>query len=558
MSIFIRLRKANIPWLQHFLILASALSILSETRIFLLLYAVLTFHLDTEALLAALQNPREPPLIPHPYLPFLGHVVGMFWHGAKYFAFISASTQHPIFTLQTLNKRTIVVIDPTLATAIQKKSPNLTFYGMILEVTRRLVDFDYPTMEIIKWNLDGEHGTHEGLMHESEKMVSGSLEPGPNLNSLSTTQLEQFTTLLNAFVPSGEAKGVEIGLMQFVKQIFTTANANTIYGPSNPFAVHPHLMHSFWDYEAGMIALMADIFPSITSWKSWRARKAMNNALQEFIEKEHYRQASPLIQKRVAINLKHGISPKMAGRSELILLFGILGNAVPTTFWLLANIFARPELLAAIRAETSKAIHANETVNVISVSVLKAHCPLLLSTYRETLRHIANLSSVRLVTGTHEINAPGHPPFLLEKGNMIQIASGVIHAAPSTWGSDAADFKPERWMAATRHAKSSDGNVNDKKTALPLPNSVPSAAFRAFGGGSVLCPGRHFAMTEILGFVALCVNMFDVADVQGGVLKLPEKDDGRIPLTVMKPAIDPQVMVRRREAAEDVQWRLEL
>lgn len=491
----------------------------------------------------------------------------MFWHGAKYFALVNASTQHPIFTLQTLNKRTVVVIDPALATAIQKKSPHLTFYGMILEVTRRLVDFDNASMEVIKWNLDGGHGAHEGLMHESEEMVSGSLAPGPNLNSLSTTQLEQFSTLLNDFVPSGEGQGVEIGLMEFVKQIFTTANAYTIYGPSNPFALHPHLTQSFWDYEAGMIGLMADVLPSITSRKSWKARRAMNSALQEFVEQGHYRQASPLIQKRVAINLKHGLTTKMAGRSELILLFGILGNAVPTTFWFLANIFSRPELLDAIRQETSRAIHTDEEdkARLINVSVLKSQCPLLISTYRESLRHIANLSSVRLVTGTHTISAPGHPPYLLEKGNMIQIASGVIHAAPRTWGADAAAFKPERWIVptptpdTTAPTSNENTNINDgKPAALPLPKAVPSAAFRAFGGGSVLCPGRHFAMTEILGYVALCVNMFDIVDVQGGVMRLPEKDDRHIPLSVMKPVREPRVVIRLREGTGSGTWRLEL
>ncbi|KAH7389814.1 cytochrome P450, partial [Pyrenochaeta sp. MPI-SDFR-AT-0127] len=457
----------------------------------------------------------SPPLIPHPYLPFLGHVLGMFWHGARYFAIVNAKTQYPIFTLQTLVKRTVVVIDPGLATVIQKKSPNLTFYGMILEVTKRLVGLDEKTMEIVRWNLNGEHGPHEGLMNESEEMISGSLGPGPNLNALSTTQLEQFSTLLNGLLPTEMEKGndeLTTGLLDFVKQTFTQANAYTVYGPKNPFILHPHLIQSFWTFEAGMIGLMADILPSLTSRRSWKARRELNSALREFVEKGHYASASPMIQKRVAINLKHGFTTTMAGRSELILLFGILGNAVPTTFWFLANIFSRPDLLATLREETLGAVQTDDKGKVVNMLVLKSRCPLIVSTYRETLRQIGNLSSVRLVTGTHTISAPGHAPYVLTEGNMIQIASGVIHVSPATWGTDAGEFNPERWTTTD-----ADSHMDkDERTALPLPKNVPSAAFRAFGGGSVLCPGRHFAMTEILGFVTLCIHMFDITDAQGG------------------------------------------
>ncbi|KAF2466472.1 cytochrome P450 [Lindgomyces ingoldianus] len=507
-----------------------------------IIYALLAFLLDGEEFLKAIQDPKEPPLIPHHGLPFLGHVVGMFWYGASYFARVNERTQYPIYTLQTLNARTIVVISPQLAAPIQRASKSLSFYGMILEVTKRLVDFDEPSMKIIRYNLDGELGHSEGLMIEAHDMVNAVLSPGPILNQMSSTQLDKFSEVLNAFASGSNAS--EINLMDFVKQTFTIANAFTVYGPQNPFAIHPSLVQKFWDYEAGMIGVMANILPWITARKPWAARKAVNAALQEFVEKEHYKTASPLIQKRVAINLKHGLTTKMAGHAELILLFGILGNAVPTTFWFLVNVFARPDLLAQIRAETIQAVSTSSDGNekVVSVAMLKTKCPLLVSTYRETLRTIANLSSVRLVTNTHNITAPGHPPCLLKKGSMIQIASGVIHSAESIWGANAKSFVPNRFIS----------------TASQLPKNVPSAAYRAFGGGSVICPGRHFAQSEILGFMTLCAHMFEIESAKGGVMELPTRDDGRIPLSVMKPVKEPIVKIVRRKGEEDVVWRLDL
>ncbi|KAF2119888.1 cytochrome P450 [Lophiotrema nucula] len=568
MSMLSRIRNAPVmSWLALCHWVYCGIILIKYPHLGFTVYFTLVVLSQTERLLRALQGPDEVPLIPHPWLPFLGHVLGMFWYGASYFARVNEKTNAPIFALQTLNTRTIVVTSPHLAAPIQRASKNTSFYGMILEVTRRLVDFDAKSMDIIKWNIDNEHGHDEGLMNEAQHMIASMLSPGPTLNQLATIQLDKFSEILNNLVPG--SKSIELSLMDFVKQTFTTANASTIYGPQNPFAMYPELVQAFWDYERGMIAVMADICPWITAGKPWKARKAINDALQEFIEKGYYRNASPLIQKRVAINLKHGLTPKMAGRAELILLFGIIGNAVPSTFWFLANVFARPDLLALIREESSKAVHCslNATTGkkekVISVEVLKTRCPLLVSTYRESLRLIANLASVRLVTNTHTISAPSFSPILLRKGDMIQIASGVIHVSEPVWGHDAKTFNASRFISETttseQFSTETGSHVSAEQTATKLPKNVPSAAYRAFGGGSVICPGRHFAQTEIIGFVAMCVHMLDIVDTKsGGTMPLPERDNRRIPLSVMKPKVEPQVKIRRRPGEDDVVWRLEL
>lgn len=566
-SKLLRLRAAEIPWMLHTctLITCSWLLPSPSHSTFLLLYGVTAFLLDAETVLAALQNPDEPPLIPHLYLPFLGHVFGMFWYGASYFAQVNAATQYPIYTLLTLTGRTIVVVDPALAGTVQKASENTSFYGMILEVTKRLVDLDEPTMKVIRWNINGEHGPHNGLMHESGSMVASELSPGPSLNEMSIIQLQQFSTLLNELVPP--AAGVKISLMELVKRVFTIGNAYTFYGPQNPFALNPSLVRDFWTWERGMVSVMANIFPSFTARKPYLARKAINMALEDFVAKEHYRAASPMIQKRVQINLKHGLTTKMAGHAELILLFGIIGNATPTAFWVLANIFSRPSLLAKIREETSQAVrrvHSDAGTaareNVINVTHLKARCPLLVATYRETIRLIANLSSVRLVMHTHTVSAPGHRAYLLRKMSMVQIASGVIHTLDSVWGRDAGRFDPSRFLSTTiNNEQVSLLSSVTEHTTTALPRGVPSAAYRGFGGGSVICPGRHFAQNEILGFVALCVHMLDMVDLATGEsIALPVRDDKRIPLSVMKPGMEPQVLVTRREGAESVAWKLEL
>lgn len=47
----------------------------------------------------------------------------------------------------------------------------------------------------------------------------------------------------------------------------------------------------------------------------------------------------------------------------------------------------------------------------------------------------------------------------------------------------------------------------------PGPKKHNPTAFRAFGGGATLCPGRHFASTEILAFAASILLRFDIKPV---------------------------------------------
>jgi len=600
------LRTTPKPWplllatlLTFTLVLPQPLLTPSQPLVILILF--LTSLSTAEPLLSLFQPPSTPPLIPHRSLPVLGHVLGLVRHGAHYLSSVNAITAHPIYTLLTLTGRTVVVTEPGLAAQVQRASPNTSFYGMILEVTKRLVGFDDESMRIIRRGVDPrEEGDGEedgarggGLMHEAGHWVAGELAPGRALEELSKRQMERFSVIMEDMVPAldvgketnggpkadeGGEHGIETPLMDFLKSAFTTANAHTFYGPLNPFALDPSLVSAFWAWERDMASVMASPLPWLTSRRAWLAREAVNAALHAYVVEEHWRSASPLVRQRVQINLRHGLTPKMAGRAELILLFGILGNAVPTTFWVLAHVYSEPGLLAAIREETHCAVRIDDTpsspctkkTKTIRLAALKT-CPLLHSTYRETLRRIANLSSVRLVLHTHRITAPAVSGtkktggyYTLRRGDMIQIASGTIHASEAVWGADAGSFNARRFLSDSSsrndnpRAKDADTSTGERPSFLSVPKNIPSAAYRAFGGGSVICPGRHFAQNEILGFVALCVHMLDIVDAETGrAFKLPARDDRRIPLSVMKPVVEPRVKVRRRLGEEGTYWRVE-
>ena len=92
---------------------------------------------------------------------------------------------------------------------------------------------------------------------------------------------------------------------------------------------------------------------------------------------------------------------------------------------------------------------------------------------------------------------------------MVQGLSALAQMEEEYWGKDVNEFKPDRW--------------------LPYPGEDPTVAtkrirelrskLRPFGGGTTVCPGRHFAAQEIQAMVAVLITAFDW-DTAGG--KVPE------------------------------------
>ncbi|KAK4973987.1 hypothetical protein LTR66_011142 [Elasticomyces elasticus] len=452
-----------------------------------------------------------------------------------------------------LNGRTYVVSSPELALAVQRNHKSLAFNPIMIEATRRMVAFDADAMTKIMRNLNNEEGKW-GLMYDTHDMMYATLAPGPELNELNLAVLDQFADTINKF----DASGREVKLWAWLRHHFSLASTNALYGPQNPFAIHPELEEVFWDYETGLIALLIDFMPSITA---------------QYVEAGRHSEASKLIQRRIGINRRYGLSTKMQAHGELGMLFGSLVNSAPACFWLLVSIYTSPPLLSEIRAEIDHCVSVEGNEGKINVHRLKTECPLFASTYREVLRNTASINANRWVMEDTTIAAPDGKEYLLKKGGIVQVASGVIHASPSVWGPDSETFNPRRFLptsSSSSTAPSATEKETESDTTKPVGDRVaesgPSkrhhpAAFRAFGGGQHLCPGRHFAQTEILALVALFVAGFEISASErdgGGVVGAPRREENRIPLGIQKPVGDVGVVLRRRGGGRVGRWGFEM
>jgi len=122
--------------------------------------------------------------------------------------------------------------------------------------------------------------------------------------------------------------------------------------------------------------------------------------------------------------------------------------------------------------------------------------------------------------------------------------SAVVHADTDVWGPSAKDFDPRRFMKP-QHKKGDE-----------QPKRHP-AAFRAFGGGTTLCPGRHFATTEVVAVVAMLVLRYEITPLEGASEAkwvLPKQDNNNVGTSVLPPVSDIKVRITKRKGWEDGQW----
>ena len=209
---------------------------------------------------------------------------------------------------------------------------------------------------------------------------------------------------------------------------------------------------------------------------------------------------------------------------------GATMNSIPGIFWLLCYVLSSPSLLDEIRSEIATIIIRKDEEVILDVSQLQRNCPLLVSTWQETLRMANATVSNRVVKEDMLLD----DMYLLKKGAVIQMPSGTMHSSKEIWGSDADEFNARRFLKPRK--------------------KMQKMGFIPFGGGAILCPGRYFATTEILGVAATLFVGYEFQMKDGGDLKLPGMKRQGMSVQVKHPAADLQVVIKRRQEFDGMKW----
>ncbi|KAF2155877.1 putative cytochrome P450 [Myriangium duriaei CBS 260.36] len=477
-------------------------------------------------------DPREPPLAPQS-IPIIGHLIGLSRRSFNYCVQLSKQTSAPIFTMPLPGQKMYVVTSPDLIQQVQKQHKVLAFPPIEAKFAHIVCGTSRETNDIVSKNVNGDEG-HHGLSMESYDVMRDALHPGPKLDDMNRAMINEMASAIDLLQPAeGEKRTFDI--FAWLRDAMTLATTRSVYGPMNPYD-DKVIADAFWEYEAGMMLILVNILPSVIARKAIAARDKVAKAFETYYKAGGHEKGSAWARDRYQLAADYDISLEDTARFEVGGSNAVLLNTVPAAFWNLVLIHSDPNLRNEIRQEVDACIRDTIedgiALKIIDIVTLKEKCPLLLSTYQEVLRYRAVGTSVREVMEDTYLDG-----YLLKKGAMLQMPTRVIHEDAELWGDTS--FVPGRFLP--QQAKS-------------LPRGV---CFRAFGGGKTLCPGRHFATNEVLGFVAAFIARLDMIPV-AGEWRLPAADKTNLATVIMEPDHDIKVQIKTREGFEGVKWSIRL
>ncbi|KAI0431593.1 cytochrome P450 [Xylaria sp. FL1042] len=478
----------------------------------------------------------EPPVC-HASIPFVGHAVGMIRHKVNYYSWLRDQCQLPIVTISLFGSRVYAVFSVPLIQSIQRESKALAFQPIQAKFSVKLCGVSSEAYRILERDMQtetGEYGNIYTAMHHA-------LSPGKPFQDMSRMMVNRVCDTID-----GIHAGSSVRLDEWLRHHVTQATTDAVYGPHNPFQ-NPEVERAFWEFERAI--------PSLIFLPEWLARHGSRNrrivaaAFQNYFLNKRHEQASDLVKDFYASECSYGFSLSDRSHFEVGHAVATLANTYAAVFWMVFYVFSNSEILSELRQELSTVITTNRsdvTVgeqkihHTLDMMKVNTHCPILISTFRESMRLHSVGMSLRQVCKDTVINYS----YCLKKDAMVLMPTIAIHTDPDVWGSDVLSFNYRRFLPIS---KSKSDTQKDR---------VSPAAFRSFGGGTTLCPGRHFATTQIIVWISMLVMRFDVEPSGGWVRPTTEKSN--LANVIMRPDDDIEVKLTARNDYKDGTWDVRL
>ncbi|KAI0389233.1 cytochrome P450 [Xylariaceae sp. FL0594] len=467
------------------------------------------------ALLHLTQDAKEPPAIATS-IPFVTPAIGMLVEGMQDFAvrMRDKHPNHPIHTLRLPFHRIYMVNSLALISLLQRQPKKISFAPIEAQAEETVMGVGRDGNIVIGGSRLHHMLDDDSYLSTFVLSIYPGLAPGPGLDGLNEVAVGYFARRLDELCESGSASGsVVLDLWEWIRDLLCMATTEAMYGEKNPFR-DPAVRDTWHTFEPSIVIHMLKAWPSVLARKSLHTR-------------EHV--LIPAFEKYFS--------------AEIGQLVASLTNSMAAAFWMVWHVFSdRDVVLRECGAEVEEQLVVQQNGSaIVDLAKVKSSCPVLLSTWQETLRHEHIGVSARVVMEDDVVLANR---YLLKKGATVMTVTPVQHTDESLWGGTAREYDHRRFIVPGNKT-----NDNNRK--------LNGAAFRAFGGGAVLCPGRHFVSSEVMALTALLLLRFHiepVAPAPAGKWVDPGKN---LPMTTSMPTPKEKVLVRVTPREEGRKWKVE-
>ncbi|KAL5382949.1 hypothetical protein DPSP01_006218 [Paraphaeosphaeria sporulosa] len=472
------------------------------------------------AVLHATQSKSEPRLIPTT-IPFLDPAIGIARHKVNYLVSLRRRHGVPIHTLRMPFQRIYVINSPQLIQVVQNKSnlgtfvPTLLDFGMLFSGLSRMS----------KDTLTKAYGAHGNGFTRS---VHKYLAAGSDLHAATRTAIEKLTVGIRCSFVGQE----QVGLYEMLRHQLCQALTGAIYGAENPYD-DPVIEASWLEFVPGISHLLYSPVPWLTARKALKARARVIKAFQNYFETGGHTQAFAMIPEMFNTNANHGLPSSEAAKLEMATSLAMLSSGAISAFWLMFHIASDPDALRDCREEllnlvVKEADTPSGKAKVVDLSNIRTQCPTMMAMWHETLRYHSTVINIKKVQ--HDTTLASE--YFLKKGAILMISGTTVHHDTNTWGPGASEFDHKRFF-----------------TPAGRRNLSNTTAYRPFGAGTTMCPGRHFSTGVVLSLVAMTLLQFDVHPVDGQ-WQMPTKKNADMWNAMPKPDQDIPVKICRRAETE--------
>lgn len=492
----------------------------------------------------------EPPEIA-PETTIIGHVLGIIRQGSTYYSkFANKPGVSPVYTLSMPLSKIYVVTTPELMSFIDRRPGIFSFNPILVEFSKRILTVSQPSWEKLARGTLEESGKHE-LSHDLLRAGQESMKPGEDLDCLTKRMLASSISFFDGIDVESREKNCH-DLYDWCRKYVTVCGTNAIYGKEcNPYK-NPVVADSLWEIHRDAARLSLNILPKVIARGGCRARETVLKALSDYYAAGGDAYASRLIRDRRVAHEKHQIPQADIERFDMALSFGLLANSVPVAFWVIYYMYSDASLLAEVREGIDSVVgtssidsrnsseHEKLVIKVNIKEVMEKY-PLLRSFVSEVLRLQTTNVSPRVVQEDTIVGGR----YLLKKGNIVMMPSAAAHRDLNSWGSSATEFDPWRFVPQQQKGAEHDhGSPGQQK--------VPVASHRSWGRGGIVCPGRHFAVNELIVMLVMMVVKYDVVPLSGQ-WNFP-KAKGLVVAGILAPLEQIQASIQVRAATGKVDW----
>ncbi|KAI0404662.1 cytochrome P450 [Xylaria palmicola] len=476
------------------------------------------------------------PVVPY-WIPFIAHGISMALDSGAFVAKLTKrfGTDTPI-SIRVGKLRFTLVANPEHIQSMFKNSRLLsnkpvTIYVLdhLLGASRKILSFyDADDSGLAAKARVGSNVRPEDRVYYFQIRTAHKYLSGQHLQALN----ERFMATLDR-----DFEAMNIGedwveypdLYRFLQLTVTHSSIETVFG-SKLLELNPTFVEDFWEFEANAPKLL-HAMPRFLIPLAFRVRDKL---LRSFVKwhahaNSHFNCTitnseepdwepnfgSRLIRRRQDALLKMGPMDAEARASEdLGLMFGLNANVLPCIFWYIVEAMRRPNLLSRLISDVVTAT-SSET-GKIDIQKLASQS-LTQSMHAEILRLYVAIFTLR-----HGETRPVHfSGYKLSTEELALIYSRTGALDERAWARSGRvpttpldQFDAERFMVDSNYQlreesvgeKCSTVGSRDRQFSMDTLGGI----WLPFGGGDRMCPGRHYAKTEMTITMALLFTKFDV------------------------------------------------